>query len=378
MSTVCKFGPDTITLVTIVQCFYPFCLMFSLLIRVWCVYALLCFGLSATQWLNHWLVDFWVMTTPIALVGLLIFLFWALFYKHKLPLLFWLTVLLAWPATRKTFAWYNATPVESPASISLLSYNTMFFNYYPYAEKEDTETTPQMLHWLSRQNPDIFCFQEFYNGKGLFQTKQLLQNMGYPHYRLLKNPSQKQGVGFVGVALFSKFPIIDSEQAFFSTMGNGYIWADIQTPNMGKIRVLNIHLQSMGIRVNKLLNERDYQEAKAETRSIARLLKIGFEKRRKEVKTIEKLLANSPYPTLLCGDFNETPYGYAYSTFGKYLANAFEKKGLGFGFTYNRNPAFIRIDNHFFDENWFNILSFRVGSEKYSDHYPVWSKYGKK
>ena len=72
------------------------------------------------------------------------------------------------------------------------------------------------------------------------------------------------------------------------------------------------------------------------------------------------MIERSPYPVILCGDFNEVPYGYAYGRVRKQLRNAFENSGTGFGFTYNKAPRYIRIDNQFYSnkkvshiiENW--------------------------
>ena len=41
-------------------------------------------------------------------------------------------------------------------------------------------------------------------------------------------------------------------------------------------------------------------------------LKYGFKIRGKQAEVLENEIVNSPYPIILCGDFNDTPYGYAY------------------------------------------------------------------
>jgi endonuclease/exonuclease/phosphatase family metal-dependent hydrolase len=57
------------------------------------------------------------------------------------------------------------------------------------------------------------------------------------------------------------------------------------------------------------------------------------------------------------------------------LENAFERAGNGFGFTLNRSPKFVRIDNQFFSDK-IKIQSFTTHSEiKYSDHYPISASY---
>ena len=75
------------------------------------------------------------------------------------------------------------------------------------------------------------------------------------------------------------------------------------------------------------------------------------------------------------GDLNETPYGWAYGTIRERLQNAFEEAGSGFGFTLNRSPYFVRIDNQFFSNDW-QILQFKtLRTIRYSDHFPLMGEY---
>ena len=39
---------------------------------------------------------------------------------------------------------------------------------------------------------------------------------------------------------------------------------------------------------------------------------------------------HSPYPIIVCGDFNDVPVSYAYETIGAGLQNAFVEKGSEF------------------------------------------------
>ena len=104
-------------------------------------------------------------------------------------------------------------------------------------------------------------------------------------------------------------------------------------------------------------------------------LKKGFQKRAEQLKEVEIYIQNSPYPVILCGDLNDLPYSYTYTRLNKFLNNAFEKAGNGFGFTHNGKLNFLRIDNQFFDSR-FQIHSFEtIHSIKFSDHYPIKAVY---
>jgi endonuclease/exonuclease/phosphatase (EEP) superfamily protein YafD len=90
---------------------------------------------------------------------------------------------------------------------------------------------------------------------------------------------------------------------------------------------------------------------------------------------VERLIDESVYPVILCGDFNETPYGNAYGNIRDRLKNAFEERGNGFGFTLNRSPRIVRIDNQFCSES-IKVLDFQTFSDiMYSDHLPILGRY---
>ncbi|MDR1809492.1 MAG: endonuclease/exonuclease/phosphatase family protein, partial [Prevotella sp.] len=75
---------------------------------------------------------------------------------------------------------------------------------------------------------------------------------------------------------------------------------------------------------------------------------------------------------IICGDFNDTPFSYAYQTIRGNFVDSFKETGNGFGFTYHENAMLMRIDYIMHTKN---IVSFNceVGNVKYSDHYPIWS-----
>ncbi len=114
---------------------------------------------------------------------------------------------------------------------------------------------------------------------------------------------------------------------------------------------------------------------KAETRTVLGALKAGFRSRQREIHMVEEQVAQSPYPVIVTGDFNDTPYSVVYERLRRQLPNAFEDAGHGFGFTLNRAPQTIRIDNQFYDPR-LQVLDLITHREQpYSDHYPVEGKY---
>jgi len=68
----------------------------------------------------------------------------------------------------------------------------------------------------------------------------------------------------MGLVVFSKYPIIHEEGEQFENSANGYLLTDI-VKDQDTIRVINLQLWSMGIRVNKMTSKirlQDYTDAK--------------------------------------------------------------------------------------------------------------------
>ncbi len=104
-------------------------------------------------------------------------------------------------------------------------------------------------------------------------------------------------------------------------------------------------------------------------------LKHGAEKRSSQIDLLIEHANNSPYPVVICGDFNETPYSYNYFKLKKHFSNSFENAGHGFGFSYHSILFFLRIDHQFYT-NRIKALDYRIDREmRISDHFPARSLY---
>jgi endonuclease/exonuclease/phosphatase family metal-dependent hydrolase len=99
-------------------------------------------------------------------------------------------------------------------------------------------------------------------------------------------------------------------------------------------------------------------------------LKRAFLKRGVQAENIKKEINKSPYPVIVCGDFNDVPNSYAYAVIGKNLQNAFVEKGAGIGRTFSGISPTLRIDNIFIDKE-FAVEQFIRVKKKLSEHFPI-------
>jgi endonuclease/exonuclease/phosphatase family metal-dependent hydrolase len=324
--------------------------------------------------IKHWLAGFLMMSYPLVLVGNLFFFFSYIFVRPLKSLVSLITLLIV------TFGIFQRTLKIVPPDIkpqdgftfSLLSYNLMYGNYQSYKTGNDTLTGPSQKAVLDTLSSDIICLQEFYNDKKNpdFNLLKKLKKTR-PHFIFIdKNPNHVDGQGAVGLAIFSRFPIINKEEVYWSPNNNGVLLADMVV-NKDTIRLINFQLRSMGIRIGKIL-KKDNQINSEETKNVISLLKEGFAARGLQMNTLSKMIENSPYPVIAAGDLNELPYGYAYGKINKKLRNSFEESGFGFGFTYHKILSFLRIDQQFYDKKKIHNMNFETLSYvPFSDHYPI-------
>jgi len=83
-----------------------------------------------------------------------------------------------------------------------------------------------------------------------------------------------------------------------------------------------------------------------------------------------KSINSSPYPTLICGDFNDVPQSYIYRELNKEHKDAFLDSGKGFGATYRQLIFPFRIDFILVNNLW-SSYNFKVLEKNLSDHQAI-------
>lgn len=233
--------------------------------------------------------------------------------------------------------------------LKVMSFNARSFS--DSAFRKANTFGDEIVAFVATEDPDILCFQEF-NPRRLKDFKQ------YPFHYL--TPS---GSGKSTQVILSKYPILGKGQVLFPDSNNNTLYADIRYQK-DTLRVYNVHLQSFQIRSRRFL-WRNYG------RDFLRRLNAVARKHREQARLVRDHQEASPYPAILCGDFNATSFSRPYRILSKGMQDSFRERGRGWGATYYLNQMVpYRID-HILVPNGFEILAHKNYQVRLSDHLPV-------
>ena len=344
----------------------------SLLTRLLMVFTLAAYLSVLVSPVLFWPAAVLSLCIPLALLlNLLALAFWG-YRRHRL---FWLPLLAlvaGWPFVKATFAWGDRP--QATADFTVLTYNVEVFKLY---QRQRGKTSPpeNIVNWLVTDNADIKCLQEFYNeaSSDVFNTTRRLKTASHPHVWVVPAITNRIG-GQFGLAIFSRYPLVKKGKIDFDGGGsNGAIYADVAT-GKGTVRVVNVHLESL--RMDEQDLQIDRNNYKYKSKGLLKIFRRAAPAHARQLGQLLKLMQDSPHPVIICGDFNETPYGYLYFQLKRHMYSAFEEAARGFGFTFNDSKLFfLRIDHQFFAEGLQVLWQETAYSAGFSDHFPVKAGY---
>lgn len=327
--------------------------------------------------------DFWLPAlsglsfTYILAANLFFIVTWFLL-KRKFVILPIIIVALGWNHIGRLMRFNPSDGSINPQKIRVLSYNVQ--NFY----HEDHKKFPanvrsvrdSITRFIEHRDPDILCLQEFpIEPKGMKdQLNELTSGLGYKFYHFSSYFEHTKIVS--GIALISRYPIILARSVSHDGKAIA-VYCDLVTGN-DTIRSFNVHLASVNLGrsdyefISDFRKKATGDEAEESLRGIIAKLKNAFVKRGTEAHIIAGHIAASPYPVIVCGDFNDTPNSYTYRIVSQSLDDAFLEAGRGMASTYAGDvlPSF-RIDYLFFDPGYFKALDFNRIKIRMSDHYPI-------
>lgn len=284
-----------------------------------------------------------------------------------------LAILIGINTFNRHFKFKKAESIND-GSLKVMTYNVknLSNNNLKYA---DSKIRHEIQEFLTKQNADLICLQEFqtYPTKGINTVADFKSSLKMP-YHSDANYVSSSTFKFVDLMVtYSRYPIINHsvlhyQQKCYALINDIVIGSDT-------IRLFNLHLESNHFAQNEYeifnpveitFNEKTSNQLVLLSKKIARYSQI----RNFQVNQIHDQIQNSPFPVVICGDFNDTPAGYAYHKLAKNLKDSFVEKGKGYGNTYNGKLPAMRID-YILTDTTFQIRNFVIGNIEKSDHYPV-------
>lgn len=285
------------------------------------------------------------------------------------------TVLLLGWGHHADFVQWNPGEVDTihPRRMKVLTYNVR--NFGLYHQKDNKAVRNQMFALLDSVAADVVCFQEFFHSdkRYFFTTRDSLVTFLPSKYYHERYTHAMNGKNYFGVAIFSKYPIINKGYVPFENDPNNFcIYTDIKAEG-DTIRVYNAHLQSIRFKQEDYAfvdQNKNKEELDQGSFRIARRLKVALSKRQKQVEKVAASIKDSPYPVILCGDFNDPPVSYTYEMLTDLLNDSFLESGRGIGNTYNGLFPSFRID-YILHSDKMDAVRYRCLDVQYSDHRPV-------
>ena len=284
---------------------------------------------------------------PVLLIINLVFTIYWLLKLKKQVLLSFITLIIGWFFTAPFYK-ISSTNSSLNSDLKVMSYNVKTFDFF--VPEKTNKPKQNGFDFIAEKNPDILVVQEYYESTKIKIT--------FPYqYIALKSKLAKYGM-----AIFSKYKIINAGSLDFKNTSNNVMYADI-IKEKDTIRVYNTHFESLKIKPN----EENFGEK--DSGKLIKRVSQSFKKQAHQTDLFLKHEAQWKGKKIVCGDFNNTSYSWMYNRISENKKDAFIEAGKGFGKTYNYwfplRIDFILTDNKAIINQFVNF------SEKHSDHFPI-------
>jgi endonuclease/exonuclease/phosphatase family metal-dependent hydrolase len=306
------------------------------------------------------------------------------FFNRKVSFLLLLLTIASFPILKNVFAFHLPHSFElakKPGSYRIMQWNCQGLPGISNYNRAWLDRRSKVVQFIQTYQPDIICLQDLgvTIGPGLNSNIALLKDtLHYPYYVFEKHYFSRRSWGntWIGIAIFSKFPIIDSGYIDYPDKINpeSILWADINLK--GRItRVATTHLQSMHLNHN-LTVEEPLDTAQWQDSLViiwgSKLDKLRYFQsyHAQEVEKLHRFIDSSKGRFILAADLNSVPSSYVYHRAKDGLKDAFLEKGSGLGRTFHSRQPALRIDYLFHDDG-ISVNQINIFPQGLSDHDPV-------
>lgn len=228
-----------------------------------------------------------------------------------------------------TFALFScSSKKENGTELRLISWNCNNFLL-------SLDTLHAASAFLNAQNPDIICLQErpHTNLVRYDSIKKCFPSLPYK----VTNGREDENLN---VSIFSKYPISNVKTWYFTDTYNKMIQADIHQDSR-IFRLYNVHLQttSSGNTLDNCI------------------------RRYRQSKLLQSEIKKSPYPVIVCGDFNDLLLSYTVLN----LLTKLKDISLSYKSSYQKLGNIFKIDFILSSHQW-KIIHYELIPTSWSDH----------
>lgn len=323
---------------------------------------------------TFWPLAFFGLLFPVLIILQVIFVLLFLVARSKAIILPLILIITGWSSITQTFQIFRhpGSLSADKKTVTVMTYNVRLFDIAHYWSKLKDQSEG-IFSYAAEIKPDILCFQEFaLQDPGKFSIEFIKSRLSFLPYSAVEFNFTSQNRRH-GLAIFSRYPIIDFGHEHFEDTRNMMLYADVQIGN-DTLRVYNNHLESIHFdrdefqwidtTTNKTRIPRD------KVTEIINRMKGAYVKRASQADKVRRNIDNSPYRVIVCGDFNDTPVSYAVHKIGSNLFDSFRSGGRWLGITFPNVRAPLRIDYILHSKD---LVSgdYQIGKVKFSDHRPV-------
>jgi endonuclease/exonuclease/phosphatase family metal-dependent hydrolase len=332
---------------------------------------------------KNWLLPFFGLIYPYLLLVNLFFMFYWIFRKRWIFLIPAVVIFAGWGFIQRNFQIRFSSDIPDHQAFKVITYNVKNLSN-DNIDLVDPEIRDKIIRYLDKESADIVCLQEFAivhpDPDAFIDSVSALLDLPY-HAGTLYLSRPRRLID--AIIVFSKYPILNEAPINKDGNRNFGIRTDMLIGD-DTVRLMNVHLESIRLKQEdytffsdldmKFKEDEKLQEGSTR---ILRKLRKAFSNRADQVDSLSVSIKDSPYPVILCGDFNDTPNSYTYQKLSADLEDAFMESGHGFGNSYFGNLPSFRIDFILYDEKYTSWDCHR-DLVKYSDHYPVTCLIGKR
>lgn len=250
----------------------------------------------------------------------------------------------------------------------------MTYNVHIFRDEEWNSSYKRVCDFIKKENPDIVALQEYYSSQRVSSDSLGMLMGNYPYFKSYYIRKDGDHTGY-GLGLYSRYKIVRSKEIVFENSDNGAMYADMIIGG-DTVRVFNCHLQTTNVDdvdiafVEGVTSGNDNDVPGKFSRILSKL-KSNSTKRASQAEQVSYEVFASPYPVILCGDFNDVPASYTYKTMLKGLKDSFREAGRGYAHSYRDLYGLFNVDYVFYDPKTFHCVYYDSPMIGLSDHDPV-------